>query len=111
MHAKPRMVIYDKDNPPHSDDYLIEDKESLIDPVERISKTEQSIPQPLSDSTSLFVCWRKLMQSRYNITPPDEPTLYRRLTYRYTLEGFEKAARDHLSATSAPPPSVGVLVR
>jgi DNA-binding transcriptional ArsR family regulator len=112
MKAKPRLVIYDPDQEPDAEHWMPEsNQESLIKEQEAIRESKQSIAQPLSDSTSLFVCWRTLMQQRYNITPPDEPTLYRRLTYRYTLEGFKEAARDHLSATSAPPPSVGVLVR
>jgi DNA-binding transcriptional MocR family regulator len=112
MKAKPRLVIYDPDQEPDADGWEpAGNQENLMREPESIRETKESISQPLADATSLFVCWRTLMQQRYNITPPDEPTLYRRLTYRYTLESFKEAARDHLSATSAPPPSVGVLVR
>ena len=108
--AKPRRIIYNPEQVPDDADYLPEEESQEQQQAEPIEPKE-SIAEPLADATSLYVCWRTLMQQRYNITPPDEPTLYRRLTYRYTLESFKEAARDHLSATSAPPPSVGVLVR
>jgi len=111
MHAKPRMVIYDPDNPPHPDDYRVEDKESPIEQAASIGKPEQSIAQPLADPTSLFVLWRKHMQERFNITPPREDHLLRRLAHQYDVERFEKALGACLSARTSPPPSIGVLLR
>jgi len=108
--AKPRRIIFDPDQIPSDEDFTPEEKtkpEQQAQPIE----PNQSIAQPLADPTSLFVLWRKHMQERYAITPPFEEALYRRLSTRYTVERFEEAARVFLSASTAPPPSVGVLLR
>ena len=106
--AKARQVIYDPALLPDPDRVSIEtEQEQSVTTIE----SKQSIAEPLADPTSLFVLWRKAMQERFGITPPDEPHLYRRLSTRYTVERFEEAARVFLSASTAPPPSVGVLLR
>jgi len=111
MKAKPRLVIYDPEQEPDADGWEpAGNQENLMREPESIRETKESNAQPLSDSTSLFVCWRKLMQERFNITPTREDHLLRRLAARYTVEGFEEAARAYLSARTAPPPSIGGLL-
>ena len=106
--AKARQVIYDPAQIPDSDKVTIE-----IEPDQSVTQAEpkQSLAEPLADPTSLYVLWRKHMQERFGITPPFEEALYRRLSTRYTVERFEEATRVFFSASTAPPPSVGVLLR
>jgi DNA-binding transcriptional MocR family regulator len=111
MKAKPRLVIYDPDQEPDADGWEpAGNQENLMREPESIRETKESISQPLADATSLYVCWRTLMQERFNITPVREDQLLRRLAARYTVERFEEAARALLSARAAPPPSIGVLL-
>jgi len=108
--AKPRRIIFDPDQIPSDEDFTPEERtkpEQQAQPIE----TNQSIAQPLADPTSLFVVWRKHMQERFNITPPDEPHLYRRLSATYTLQSFEEVAGGLIHTAKAPPPSVGVVLQ
>ena len=107
--AKPRRIIYDPEI--EYDDEGWQPQENKQEQKAQPIEPKESIAQPLADPTSLYVVWRKHMQERFNITPPDEPHLYRRLSTRYTVERFEEAARVFLIASTAPPPSVGVLLR
>jgi len=106
--AKARQVIYDPAQIPDSDKVTIE-----TEPDQSVTQAEpkQSLAEPLADPTSLFVLWRKHMQERFNITPPQEDHLLRRLAHQYDVESFEKALRACLSSRTSPPPSVGVLLR
>jgi DNA-binding transcriptional MocR family regulator len=108
--AKPRRIIFDPDQIPDDEDFTPEERtkpEQQAQPIE----PNQSIAQPLADPTSLYVVWRKHMQERFNITPPQEDHLLRRLAHQYDVESFEKALRACLSSRTSPPPSVGVLLR
>jgi DNA-binding transcriptional ArsR family regulator len=108
--AKPRRIIFDPEQTPSDEDFTPEEKtkpEQQAQPIE----PNQSIAQPLADPTSLFVVWRKGMQERFGITPPQEDHLLRRLARQYDVESFEKALRACLSSRTSPPPSVGVLLR
>ena len=108
--AKPRRIIFDPEQIPSDEDFTPEERtkpEQQAQPIE----PNQSIAQPLADPTSLFVLWRKHMQERFNITPPQEDHLLRRLAHQYDVESFEKALRACLSSRTSPPPSVGVLLR
>jgi DNA-binding transcriptional ArsR family regulator len=106
--AKARQVIYDPAQLPDSDKVTIE-----TEPDQSVTQAEpkQSLAEPLADPTSLYVLWRKHMQERFNITPPQEDHLLRRLAHQYDVESFEKALRACLSSRTSPPPSVGVLLR
>ena len=106
--AKARQVIYDPALLPDPDKVSIE-----TEPEQSVTQTEpkQSLAEPLADPTSLFVVWRKHMQERFNITPPREDHLLRRLAHQYDVERFEKALGACLSARTSPPPSIGVLLR
>ena len=108
--AKPRRIIFDPDQIPSDEDFTPEERKPIEHKAQQV-EPNQSIAEPLADPTSLFVVWRKHMQEHYSITPPFEEALYRRLSTRYTVERFEEAARVFLSASTAPPPSVGVLLR
>jgi DNA-binding transcriptional ArsR family regulator len=107
--AKPRRIIFDPEQTPADEEWKPTESQEQQEatPIE----TKQSLAQPLADAASLFVVWRSLMQSRFNITPPPEPKLYARLAYRHTLSSFEEAARVLLANASAPPASVGIMLR
>jgi DNA-binding transcriptional ArsR family regulator len=112
MKAKPRLVIYDPEQEPDTEGWEPEGKQANpIEPGSTIGESKQSIAQPLADPTSLYVLWRKGMQERFGITPPQEDHLLRRLAHQYDVESFEKALRACLSSRTSPPPSVGVLLR
>ena len=108
--AKPRRIIFDPDQIPDDEDFTPEERTKPEQQAQQV-EPNQSIAQPLADPTSLFVLWRKHMQERFNITPPQEDHLLRRLAHQYDVESFEKALRACLSSRTSPPPSVGVLLR
>ena len=108
--AKPRRIIFDPDQIPSDEDFTPEEKtkpEQQAQPIE----PNQSIAQPLADPTSLFVLWRKAMQDRFGITPPQEPSIFARLSRQYDVEGFRKALGGYVEARTSPPPSAGGLLR
>jgi len=108
--AKPRRIIFDPDQIPSDEDFTPEEKkptEQQAQPIE----PNQSIAQPLADPTSLFVVWRKAMQDRFGITPPEEPSIFARLSRQYDVEGFRKALGGYVEARTSPPPSAGGLLR
>jgi len=106
--AKARQVIYDPAQIPDSDKVTIEtEPDQSVKPIE----SKQSIAEPLADPTSLFVLWRKAMQDRFGITPPQEPSIFARLSRQYDVEGFRKALGGYVEARTSPPPSAGGLLR
>jgi len=112
MKAKPRLVIYDPEQEPDAEGWEPEGKQANpIEPGTTIGESKQSIAEPLADPTSLFVLWRKAMQDRFGITPPEEPSIFARLSRQYDVEGFRKALGGYVQARTSPPPSAGGLLR
>ncbi len=108
--AKPRRIIFDPEQIPSDEDFTPEERtkpEHKAQPIE----PNQSIAEPLADPTSLYVVWRTAMQQRFNITPPFEEHLYRRLAGQYTIESFKEATLLFMAGATAPPPSVGGMLR
>ena len=107
--AKPRRIIFDPEQTPTDEEWKPTESQEQQEatPIE----TKQSLAEPLADATSLFVVWRTAMQQRFNITPPFEEHLYRRLAGQYTIESFKEATLLFMAGTTAPPPSVGGMLR
>jgi len=112
MKAKPRLVIYDPDQEPDADSWEPPgNQENLMQEDSSISKPKEPKASQLADETSLYVCWRTAMQERWNITPPREDLILRRLATQYDVNSFEIALRAYLKPRTSPPPSMGGLLR
>lgn len=119
-HAKPRAVVYDKDNPPNPDDQRqleqdhqqqISEQKTTIEQRDKLIANNQSGNEVLAKPASLYRVWREALESRYGITPPYDIELYAKLSHRYTLEGFKKATQGHLNSVTSPPSTVKIMLR
>ena len=119
-HAKPRAVVYDKDNPPNPDDQhqleqdhqqQISEQKTTVEQRDKLIANNQSGNEVLAKPTSLYRVWREAMESRYGITPQYEIELYTLLSHRHTIEDFKKATGILLNSKGRPPASVSIMLR
>lgn len=119
-HAKPRAVVYDKDNPPNPDDQhqleqdyqqQISEQKETIKQRDKLIANNQSGNEVLAKPTSLYRVWLEEMRNRFGLDHPYDKELYDTLSHRYTLEDFKKATQAYLNSKGTPPASVKVLLR
>ena len=119
-HAKPRAVVYDKDNPPNPDDQhqleqdhqqQISEQKTTIEQRDKLIANNQSGNEVLAKPTSLYRVWLEGLRARFGTDQPYEKELYLKLSHRYTLESFKKATQALLSTKTSPPASVSIMLR
>ena len=119
-HAKPRMVIYDPNNPPDDDEYTQleqdhrakeQEQKDIAEQQAKLVESMQSKSEVLAKPTSLYRVWRESMLKRFGVDHPYDKAIYLKLSHRYTLEGFKKATQGYLNSKGSPPASVKVMLR
>lgn len=118
-HAKPRAVVYDKDNPPNPDDQLqleqdhqqqISEQKTTIEQRDKLIANNQSGNEVLAKPASLYRVWQEAL-AVYGVSHQYEKDIYAKLATRYTLEGFKKATQVLIKSRGRPPASVSIMLR
>jgi hypothetical protein len=114
------MVIYDPNNLPDDEEYAQleqdhlakqQEQKAIAEQQAKLIKDTQSNSEVLAKPTSLYRVWRESMLKRFGVDQPYDKELYLKLSHRYTLEGFKKAAQGYLNSKGSPPASVKVMLR
>ena len=118
-HAKPRAIVYDLKNPPHSDDWQVvqqdaekekQEQEAITKERDRLIGANESESEVLAKPTRLYRVWQEAL-AVYGISHQYDKELYTKLSHRYTLEGFKKATQVLLNSKGTPPASVKIMLR